>query len=493
MKITHGRRALDKVYKRRDRYEIPDWQREKVWDTPKKKQLIDSILRGWRLPKFYFLKTDEDAYEVVDGQQRLNAIFEFFDNELGIDEESIKSFGGPYYKDLKPKFSDAFDDFEIDFDEIEQASEEELKLFFLRLQQGLPLRSSERLNAVHSKLRNFCKSLANEPFFRNSVTIADKRFAHFDIVTKAVAIEIEGLNAGLRYDELKALFETQATFSSASAIAKRLKTSLTFLHKAFPKKDALLKTRTIVQSLLTFVCRLVETGKQEGLEKNVSAFFRKFMLEYSKQVELGQAATDGDFLRFQRSVNANVKSGSRIRQEILLRKAFLFDGKIADAFDSTVIKSSGVSERCGELAGLVTNQIGALNSQYSAKHGKDLFKATSKTTQAIARMGRPIKNLEGYKAFIEDMYFVFWEGIGERLKSNEPQSFKDVNILRTGLQHDVDHGDKGKVSAKNKSIGEVFKRLSGLASPLVLDEDRFVFVQVNLLTALDTDLKGLVV
>ena len=30
MKMTSGRRALDKVYKRRDRYDIPDWQREEV-------------------------------------------------------------------------------------------------------------------------------------------------------------------------------------------------------------------------------------------------------------------------------------------------------------------------------------------------------------------------------------------------------------------------------------------------------------------------------
>lgn len=77
MKITPQRRALDKIYKRRDRYEIPEWQRGEVWDIPKKQQLVDSILRGWRLPKFYFVKNAEDEYEVVDGQQRLTAIYDF--------------------------------------------------------------------------------------------------------------------------------------------------------------------------------------------------------------------------------------------------------------------------------------------------------------------------------------------------------------------------------------------------------------------------------
>src|SRR4051812_17405289 len=101
------KRALDKIYKRRDRYEIPEWQREKVWDAKKQQRLIDSILRGWRLPKFYLVRNGE-AFEVVDGQQRLNAIYDFFENELPLSAESAAEFGGPYYKDLKQNVADAF-------------------------------------------------------------------------------------------------------------------------------------------------------------------------------------------------------------------------------------------------------------------------------------------------------------------------------------------------------------------------------------------------
>ena len=194
MKMTAGRRALDKIYKRRDRYEIPEWQRGEVWDYDRKQQLIDTILSGWKLPKFYLLKQTDDQFEVVDGQQRLNAIYEFFANELAVSEESTKAFGGPYYKDLRTKYSDAFDDFEIEFDEIEQASEEEIKQFFQRLQQGLPLSSSEKLNSVHSKLRDFCRALTKHDFFSNSISVADTRFAHFDIATKVAAIEVEGMD-----------------------------------------------------------------------------------------------------------------------------------------------------------------------------------------------------------------------------------------------------------------------------------------------------------
>src|ERR1700688_2729249 len=122
MQILSKKRALDKIYKRRDRYEIPDWQREEVWSTAKKQELIDSILRNWKLPKFYFLKVENEPeeFEVVDGQQRLVAIFGFFDNILPLSPKSAKLFGGEYYRDLPAAASDGFDDFEIEYDEISE-------------------------------------------------------------------------------------------------------------------------------------------------------------------------------------------------------------------------------------------------------------------------------------------------------------------------------------------------------------------------------------
>ena len=309
MKMNACRRALDKIYKRRDRYEIPEWQRGEVWNTERKQVLIDSIFCGWKLPKFYFVKYDEESFEVVDGQQRLTAIYDFFSNELSLSESSEADFGGPFYKDLKQTISDSFDDFEIEYDEIEDAAEEELKDFFQRLQQGLPLTSSEKLNSVHSKLRDHCKTLCKHPFFRSSIALGDTRFAHFDIACKAAAIEVEGIDCGLRFEEIKKVFEDQKSFSASSAVGKRLKTALDFLSVAFPSKEMGLKNRTIVQSLITFACRVVTTKKTKGMEVAFAKFVRSFIRELSKQVELGQAATDYDYIRFQKSINANVRAG----------------------------------------------------------------------------------------------------------------------------------------------------------------------------------------
>lgn len=487
------RRALDKIYKRRDRYEIPEWQREEVWDAAKKKNLIDSILRGWRLPKFYFVKTAEDEFEVVDGQQRLATIYEFFANELPLNIDSVAQFGGPYYKDLKPKYSDAFDDFEIDYDQIEEASDEELKKFFQRLQEGLPLTSSEKLNSVHSKLRDYCKNLAKHDFFKKSVVLPDTRYAHFDIASKGAVIEIEGIATGLRYDDIKLVFEAQKSFSTSSAAAKRLLAALNFLATAFPTANPFLKNRTAVQSVISLACRLVATGNSAGLEKQFGSFVQHFMSQLSHQVELGQAATDYDFIRFQKSINANVKAGPRTRQEILLRKAFMHDSGLAAAFDPSALVESGLTGRIKELGDAIGTEITRLNEAYSGDHGSDLFKATNKTVSALTSLGKPIKDLSTYKKLITDLYFIFREGIGQRLGETVPVSFADVNVLRTDLQHDTDHGSNTKVKAKKKQAGSTFKKYSGEASPDVLDPARFVLVQANLLSALELDLKNLAI
>jgi hypothetical protein len=84
----------------------------------------------WKLPKFYFVEVSGDNYLVEDGQQRLNAIWEFFSNELPLNADSAKRFGGRFYRDLSRKLADSFDDFEIAYDVISGATDAELKEFF---------------------------------------------------------------------------------------------------------------------------------------------------------------------------------------------------------------------------------------------------------------------------------------------------------------------------------------------------------------------------
>ena len=494
MQILSKKRALDKIYKRRDRYDIPDWQREEVWSTEKKQKLIDSILRNWKLPKFYFLKVENEPeeFEVVDGQQRLVAIFEFFDSALPLSAESAIHFGGEYYKDLPAATSDGFDDFEIEYDEISDADEVEIKEFFQRLQQGLPLTSSEKLNAIHSKLRDFCRKLAGHSFFKTKVAFADKRYAYFDVAGKVAAIEIDGIDAPLRFDDLKTVFENQKAFSSESAVAKRLRSTLDYVDRVFPAKDVHLRNRTIVQSILTLVARINATGRGAGHEQRFHKFITDFLTELSRQVELGSAATDQDYLLFQNSVNANVRSGTRTRNEILLRKMLRADPAFAEIFEPTIVAESGLGADIKRLSVSIAELIEKANTAYAAKNGKDLFKPTNKTVPALTKLGKVVSSFDNYKNLVSDLYFLFWESVGSRLDGQTPISFADVRDLRTDLEHDLDHGKAKDAAAKRKSVNLAFIKYAGATTPTTIAPELFPVFQGNLFAALEGDLRGLI-
>ena len=355
----------------------------------------------------------------------------------------------------------------------------------------MPLNSSEKLNAVHSKLRDFCHSTSKHSFFTETVAVPNTRYAHFDVVAKAATIEIEGLDVGLRFDDIREVFVSQANFAITSAVAKRIRAALDFLNIAFKNKGASLRTRTIVQSLITLTCKLVATGRSEGHEIELRKFFETFMTQLAEQVEMGQSATDSDYVTFQSSVNANVKGGARIRQEIMLRKLFRISPQVAEIFDPSIIAETGVSGRVFALGDSISELVSQLNSEYAASKGEDLFKATSKTAQAFLKIRKPAKDLNEYGELIDALYFLFRESIGSRLEGKIPSSFNHVNDLRTDLRHDLDHGSAGKIRAKRRKAGATFTFYAGAGTPQTIEPVKFPLVQSNILSAIETDLRNM--
>src|SRR5689334_2059641 len=66
-----------------------EYQRGAVWNPTQQKKLIDSVLRGYSLPKIYLhdkhievAGRKRDALEIIDGQQRINALFKFAEGGL---------------------------------------------------------------------------------------------------------------------------------------------------------------------------------------------------------------------------------------------------------------------------------------------------------------------------------------------------------------------------------------------------------------------------
>ena len=66
-----------------------EYQRGNVWKTDQQKLLIDSVLRGYKLPMIYLHdrkkivagRTNE-SYDIIDGQQRITALRRFAEGSI---------------------------------------------------------------------------------------------------------------------------------------------------------------------------------------------------------------------------------------------------------------------------------------------------------------------------------------------------------------------------------------------------------------------------
>src|SRR5574341_63776 len=60
------------------------YQRKLVWTLDEKVRLMDSMLRRYPIPLILLLQTEDHQYEIIDGMQRLNAIFAFIENAYSL-------------------------------------------------------------------------------------------------------------------------------------------------------------------------------------------------------------------------------------------------------------------------------------------------------------------------------------------------------------------------------------------------------------------------
>lgn len=232
-----------------------------MWSTTQKQLLIDTILRDYDVPKLYWRKvaSKPDRYDVVDGQQRLRAIWSFFDDEFALagDSDQIEgeSVAGLYYSALPDELRMRFDVYPLDVVVLEDCDEDEVREMFLRLQNGTSLKAQEKRNAYPGKMRDFIKTVAEHQFFQ-AVGFTNARFTHDLVAAQLVALEIAGGPTNIKNADLNRMYKTHADFDSSCSDARAVLRTLGILSQIFPDKTPEL-TRYNVVSLYCMVSELL--------------------------------------------------------------------------------------------------------------------------------------------------------------------------------------------------------------------------------------------
>ena len=203
----------------------PSFQRGEIWSPQKKKKLIDSILRGWRIPPIHVVEGRENVDEVLDGQQRLATIRDFYQNDIAIDgmiepfSEEIFALDGMLYKDLPVSVQRQFRKYPISVVRLTEYKPEEPAELFYRLNQPAALTSAEQRNAYIGETRNQVKYLSD--YFsslgaeKDKIGFSNSRLAYDEIISKfCYVVEIGTLSRKITSNDISRKYRENTPFSN---------------------------------------------------------------------------------------------------------------------------------------------------------------------------------------------------------------------------------------------------------------------------------------
>jgi hypothetical protein len=163
----------------------PPYQRKgRRWSKSDKQYLIDSIINGFDVPKFYVtdftwgpsdLNRNASAYAVIDGKQRFEAIFDFFDGKIAtsndfkyIPDPNINA-AGLTLEQLRNKFptiAEEFENFNPIIMGVVTSEKRYIEELFVRLNRSRPLTGAEIRNAMSGPVPELVRQICAHDFFK---------------------------------------------------------------------------------------------------------------------------------------------------------------------------------------------------------------------------------------------------------------------------------------------------------------------------------------
>lgn len=327
-------KTLSWWYDERDKIDFePVYQRKgRIWSKKDKSYLIDTILNNFDFPKIYLadftiinssMNKKGKSYAVVDGKQRFEAIFDFFDNKLTLEEtfifyeEPVLKLGGLSLKDLRgryPKIARKFENFNLTPMAIHTDDESKINELFVRLNTSKPLVGAEIRNAMKGVVPGLIRDLANCDFFSRNIAFSTPRAQDKNVAAKLLLIEFRGQFVETKKRHLDALVGEgeKAETTNTKDVAARVRGALEKMGAIFTEKDPLLRSQASIPIYYWLVRNHSALHLNRIREFLVS--FEKYRKENKLRSRTAGEKTDEELNQFEiwsRSVNDQASMSGR--------------------------------------------------------------------------------------------------------------------------------------------------------------------------------------
>ena len=317
----------------------PTYQRRgRLWSATDKAYLIDSILNGFDVPKLYIadftysnssLNKKRLPYAIIDGKQRFEAIFDFFEGKITLNPDFVLldnpalKLGGLGFRDLTRSYgeiAEIFENFNLAVMSVITESEELINELFVRLNRSKPLTGAEIRNAMAGPAPEVIRQTAKHEFFAELIRFPVQRGQDLNAAAKILSFEFNDKPQETKKSSLDSFAKNAASNRNQLELAaRRSYAMLNVLTGIFLPKDHLLSSAGVVPDYYWFIRSI-----KEREYRHVRDFLVRFENDrrtnrQAVELELG----DGDrqlleYDQFNRSTNDLTSHNGRV--DILLKK-----------------------------------------------------------------------------------------------------------------------------------------------------------------------------
>jgi hypothetical protein len=324
-------------------FDPPYQRRGGLWSVSDKAYLIDSVLNEFDIPKIYIadftfrpsaFNEKQARYAVIDGKQRFEAIFDFFDGRLVLAKDFVYArdsnlrLAGLSYRDLRanhPRVASQFDNFNLTVMSVITDEEAKINELFVRLNRNKTLTGPEIRNAMQGIVPELFRRLAAHDVLARCVSFAVHRGQDLDAAAKCLLLEFRGRIVDTKRVTLDRFVEegTQADagVEDFERAADRVERVFDAMADVFVTRDSLLSTQGVFPVYYWLVRSTTDKYQHE---------LRPFLLEFEEQRRRNRAAAsdpqrvgevDAELIEFER-LNRSINDQGSLegRYEILERR-----------------------------------------------------------------------------------------------------------------------------------------------------------------------------
>jgi len=250
----------------------PEFQRLSVWPRAAKAYLIDTILNDRPMPLFFFQRTmsaqsGRQMFDVIDGQQRLRAIFEFLDDEFGLTESKgeskVREFQKAKFSQLPTDLKTMIFNYDLIVEELYSYTDADIRDMFVRMNKYVVKLSKQELrhSLEEGKFAEFAERLGKWKFWRDKRVFSENqlnRMRSVEFSAELVILLIEGPQ-----DKKKVLdlyyHSFKDSFPEGSKVEDRLRNYLDWLEDS-PIEDTRYRKPVDLYGLIGGLDRVTKGG-----------------------------------------------------------------------------------------------------------------------------------------------------------------------------------------------------------------------------------------